>query len=83
MAKIGKRSKAARAQFEGKANLSVEEAVGLINGVDSKKVGLLVSAPPLPQFCTFHSRPRSFSGGGLYRRREAGRGYRNSRLSPL
>ena len=37
MAKIGKRSKAARAQFEGKANLSVEEAVGLIKQSASAK----------------------------------------------
>ena len=37
MAKIGKRSKAARAQFEGKANLSVEEAVGLIKQAASAK----------------------------------------------
>jgi large subunit ribosomal protein L1 len=37
MAKIGKRSQAARAQFEGKANLSVEEAVGLIKQAASAK----------------------------------------------
>ena len=37
MAKIGKRSKAARAQFEGRANLSVEEAVGLIKQAASAK----------------------------------------------
>ena len=37
MAKIGKRSKAANAQFEGKANLSVEDAVKLIKGAASAK----------------------------------------------
>ncbi|MFD2175665.1 50S ribosomal protein L1 [Rhodobacter lacus] len=37
MAKIGKRSVAARAAFEGKANLSVEEAVKLIKSAASAK----------------------------------------------
>ena len=37
MAHVGKRSKAARAQFEGKANLSVEDAVKLIKGAASAK----------------------------------------------
>lgn len=37
MAHVGKRSKAARTQFEGKANLSVEDAVKLIKGAASAK----------------------------------------------
>ncbi len=37
MAHVGKRSKSARAQFEGKANLSVEDAVKLIKGAASAK----------------------------------------------
>lgn len=37
MAKLGKRSKAARAAFEGKSNLSVEDAVKLIKGAASAK----------------------------------------------
>jgi large subunit ribosomal protein L1 len=37
MAKIAKRTKAARAQFEGKVALSVEEAVKLIKGAASAK----------------------------------------------
>ena len=37
MAHVGKRSKAARVQFEGKANLSVEDAVKLIKGAASAK----------------------------------------------
>ena len=32
MAKLGKRTKAAREAFAGKENLTVEEAVGLIKG---------------------------------------------------
>jgi len=37
MAKLGKRTKAARAQFEGKSILSVEDAVKLIKGAASAK----------------------------------------------
>ncbi|MFK7868635.1 MAG: 50S ribosomal protein L1 [Roseobacter sp.] len=37
MAKLGKRAKAARAAFEGKENLSVEEAVALIKGNSNVK----------------------------------------------
>ena len=37
MAKLGKRSTAARAAFEGKSNLSVEDAVKLIKGAASAK----------------------------------------------
>ena len=37
MAKLGKRSTAARATFEGKSNLSVEDAVKLIKGAASAK----------------------------------------------
>ncbi len=37
MAKLGKRSKAARAAFEGKANLPVEEAIALIKANASAK----------------------------------------------
>ena len=37
MAKLGKRSQAARAAFEGKSNLSVEDAVKLIKGAASAK----------------------------------------------
>ena len=37
MAKIGKRTAAARAAFEGKSNLSVEDAVKLIKGAASAK----------------------------------------------
>ena len=37
MAKIGKRTKAARAQFEGKVALTVEDAVKLIKGAASAK----------------------------------------------
>jgi len=37
MAKLGKRTKAARAQFEGKANVSVEEALKLVKQAASAK----------------------------------------------
>ena len=37
MAKLGKRSQAARAAFEGKSNLTVEDAVKLIKGAASAK----------------------------------------------
>ena len=37
MAKLGKRSKAANAAFEGKSNLTVEDAVKLIKGAASAK----------------------------------------------
>ena len=37
MAKLGKRTKAARAAFDGKSNLSVEDAVKLIKGAASAK----------------------------------------------
>ncbi|MEI4471325.1 50S ribosomal protein L1 [Frigidibacter sp. MR17.24] len=37
MAKLGKRTTAARAQFEGKANLTVEDAVKLIKGAATAK----------------------------------------------
>ncbi len=37
MAKLGKRTTAARAAFEGKSNLSVEDAVKLIKGAASAK----------------------------------------------
>ena len=37
MAKLGKRTKAAKAAFEGKSNLSIEEAVKLIKGAASAK----------------------------------------------
>ncbi len=37
MAKLGKRSTAARAAFEGKSNLSIEDAVKLIKGAASAK----------------------------------------------
>ncbi len=37
MAKIGKRSRAARAAFDGKSNLTVEDAVKLIKGAASAK----------------------------------------------
>ena len=37
MAKLGKRTKAARAQFEGKVSLTVEDAVKLIKGAASAK----------------------------------------------
>ena len=37
MAKLGKRTKAAKAAFEGKSNLSIEDAVKLIKGAASAK----------------------------------------------